>query len=61
MDFLKMDKNMFFSIDNMKLRDEFDSMEEFCNYYDISVEDVMEKLNSLNMKYHKDINQIKML
>ena len=42
-------------------RDEFDSMEEFCNYYDISVEDVMEKLNSLNMKYHKDINQIKML
>ena len=52
---------MFFSIVNMKLRDEFDSMEEFCNYYDISVEDVMEKLNSLNMKYHKDINQIKML
>ena len=61
MDFLKMDKNMFFSIVNMKLRDEFDSMEEFCNYYDISVEVVMEKLNSLNMKYHKDINQIKML
>ncbi|WP_044035472.1 DUF4250 domain-containing protein [Candidatus Arthromitus sp. SFB-rat-Yit] len=61
MDFLKMDKNMFFSIVNMKLRDEFDSIEEFCSYYDIDLEDIKEKMNSFNMKYYSDINQIKML
>lgn len=61
MDFLKMDKNMFLSIVNMKLRDEFESIEEFCNYYDIDFEDIERKLDSLNLKYYRDINQIKML
>lgn len=61
MDFLKMDKNMFLSIVNMKLRDEFESIEDLCNYYDIDFEDIERKLDSLNLKYYRDINQIKML
>lgn len=61
MDFLKMDSNMFLSIVNMKLRDEFESIEDFCNYYDISLDDILNRLDELKLKYHRDINQVKSL
>lgn len=59
MDLLKMDKNMFLSIVNTKLRDEFSSDEDLCSYYDIDVKDFNEKLESLNLKYDREVNQIK--
>ena len=52
MDLLKMDKNMF-------LRDEFSSDEDLCSYYDVDVKDFNEKLESLNLKYDREVNQIK--
>lgn len=59
MDLLKMDKNMFLSIVNMKLRDEFSSDEDLCSYYGIEVQEFNEKLESLNLKYDEEVNQIK--
>ena len=61
MDLLKMDKNMFLSFVNMKLRDEFSDIEDLCSFYDVKVEDVNEKLQSLGLSYVRDVNQIKSL
>lgn len=59
MDLLKMDKNMFLSIVNMKLRDEFQNLEDMCLYYDIEVDELNLKLESLSLKYDEVLNQIK--
>lgn len=61
MDFLKFDKNMFISMVNMKLRDEFSNIEDLCLYFDISMEDFNNKLEEFNLKYYNDINQVKNL
>lgn len=61
MDLLKMDKNMFLSIVNMKLRDFFKNEKELCSYYDVELSEFYDKLNSLGLKYYEDINQIKNL
>lgn len=61
MDLLKMDKNMFLSIVNMKLRDFFKNEEELCSYYGIELNEFYDKLNNLGLKYYSDINQIKNL
>lgn len=61
MDLLKMDKNMFLSIVNMKLRDTFENEEELCSYYGIELSEFYDKLSNLGLKYYSDINQIKNL
>ncbi len=59
MDLLKMDKNMFLSIVNMKLRDEFGDIEDLCSFYEIKKEELLQKLKELNLYYEREINQIK--
>ena len=59
MDFLKFDKNMFVSMVNMKLRDEFSNVEDLCSYYDISLDDFNSKLKEFELEYYRDINQVK--
>ena len=59
MDLLKMDKNMFLSIVNMKLRDEFGEIEDLCSFYGVKKEEVFEKLKEFNLYYEREINQIK--
>lgn len=59
MDLLKMDKNMFLSIVNMKLRDEFGDIEDLCSFYEIKKEELLEKLKEFNLYYEREINQIK--
>lgn len=59
MDFLNMDKNMLLSIVNMKLRDEFEDEKDLCSYYNIDEKKFHEKLESCNLKYDKDVNQIR--
>ncbi len=59
MDLLKMDKNMFLSIVNMKLRDEFGDIEDLCSFYEIKKEELFEKLKEFNLYYEREINQIK--
>ena len=61
MDILKMDKNMFLSIVNMKLRDEFSDEKDLCSYYGVEVQDFYDKLKELSLIYDKNNNQIKNL
>ena len=50
---------MLLSFVNTKLRDEFDSLEAFCDYYDVSQEEIVEKLKQIDYYYQKNINQFK--
>ena len=52
--FKEMDVNMLFSIVNMKLRDEFESLEEFCRYYDIEQSEFEKKLADGEYSYSKE-------
>lgn len=59
MDILKMERVMFLSIVNMKLRDEFEDIKDLCNYYDLNFFEFENKLKEFSLKYVKDINQLK--
>lgn len=61
MDLLKMDKNMFLSIVNMKLRDSFSDIEDLCSYFSIEVNEFYEKLSEFSLIYDRYVNQIKNL
>lgn len=50
---------MLLSFVNTKLRDKFDSLEAFCDYYDVSQEEIEEKLKQIDYYYQKNINQFK--
>ena len=50
---------MLLSFVNMKLRDDYDSLEAMCNSLDIDAGEVTEKLGSIGYKYNKDQNQFK--
>ncbi len=54
---MAMDKNILLSLINMKLRDEFRSLEDLCKEYDIDEFDIENKLKSIGYKYNKNINQ----
>lgn len=59
MDILSMDKNMFLSIVNMKLRDEFSSIYDLCSYCDISSLEMDKKLDEFGLIYVESINQLR--
>ncbi len=54
--FQRMDVNMLLSIVNMKLRDEFESLDDLCRYYDIEKGELEKKMVSGNYIYNKDKN-----
>ncbi|TDT71376.1 uncharacterized protein DUF4250 [Hypnocyclicus thermotrophus] len=54
--FKTMDINILFSIINMKLRDEFDSLEELVKYYDIDQKELEDKLNEAGYHYESNHN-----
>ncbi len=54
---LKMDSHMLLSILNMKLRDEFDSLEALCEDYDIEELKIKDKIRFIGYEYHKNTNQ----
>lgn len=58
--FAQMDIHLLVSIINMKLRNDFDSLEELCRYYDIDVASLMTKLNNSQYYYLTDLNQCKL-
>ncbi len=49
--------NMLFSFVNMKLRDEFESLDELCLSLDIEKEWLTEKLASAGFLYNEDLNK----
>lgn len=56
---LKMDSNILVSIVNMKLRDFYSNLDNYCDDMDISRDVIEEKLLSAGYKYYSDINQFK--
>ncbi|MBU5592869.1 DUF4250 domain-containing protein [Clostridium sp. MSJ-4] len=54
---IKMDPYMLISILNMKLRDEFNNLEDLLKTYDLQGEDLLAKLLKVGYVYSKDNNQ----
>ncbi|WP_428240681.1 DUF4250 domain-containing protein [Gynuella sp.] len=55
----KMDPAMSLSLINMKLRDQFSSLTEFMNYYDLSAALMDELQQTHGWHYDADNNQLK--
>ena len=53
------DPNMLCSYVNLKLRDEFDSFEDFCASHDVAGEEIMRKLEAAGYTYNETINQFR--
>lgn len=53
------DVNMLYSMINMKLRDQYDSLEELCDCEDLDIDEVTEKLKTAGYEYNPDINQLR--
>lgn len=53
------DPNVLLSYINTKLRDECNSLDEFCNVYDYSKDQVIEQLQSIGYHYDKSLNQFR--
>lgn len=59
MSYLPKDPAMLLSFVNTKLRDEFSSLDEFCNMYNCPKEDITESLKSIDYTYDDHLNQFK--
>lgn len=51
------DPVMLLSFVNLKLRDNYKSLEEMCDDLEISSEDIIETLNSIDYEYDRGTNQ----
>ena len=54
-----MDINILLSMVNMRLRDEFSSLERLCDDWNISEEELKTKLRKIGYEYNSEINQFK--
>lgn len=59
MDNLPNDPFMLLSTVNMKLRDEYTSLEELCHSLDVNQQALEEKLGAVGFEYLPEINQFK--
>lgn len=53
------DPMILLSYVNLKLRDEFSSLEDMCDRLDVDKQEIIDKLASINYKYNPDQNQFK--
>ncbi len=53
------DPYMLLSFINTKLRDDFDSLDSFCESYNIDKNEIEQKLNNIGYKYITNENQFK--
>ena len=51
------DPVMLLSYINLKLRDEFSSLDQLCDILDVSKSEIVEKLKSINYEYSEEHNQ----
>ncbi|MFR7592685.1 MAG: DUF4250 domain-containing protein [Longibaculum sp.] len=56
---LPQDPAMLLSYVNMKLRDQYDSLDDLCDDLDISKEEIVEKLKTIDYIYDFEKNQFK--
>ncbi|MCQ2974333.1 MAG: DUF4250 domain-containing protein [Bacteroidales bacterium] len=54
MDTLPQDTFMLMSFINTKLRDEYSSLEQFCEEYNISQDEIIQKLSAGGFEYSKE-------
>lgn len=54
-----MDANMLLSIINMKLRDQYSSLNILCDDLELSEKDIINKLESIGYNYNESENQFK--
>lgn len=54
---LSMDPYILLSIVNMKLRDEFSSLKDLCDNYEIESEEIEDKLKKIDYKYNEQTKQ----
>lgn len=50
---------MLLSFVNMKLRDDYDSLDEMCTSLDLEKDEIVEKLGTIGYRYNKEQNQFK--
>lgn len=55
----KINTDILFGIVNMKLRDEFESIDELCAYFDIDKTKLTNKLLMSGYIFHAEINQFR--
>jgi len=53
------DPVMLLSVVNMKLRDQYDSLESLCDDLDVSMQEIIEKLKTIGYIYDNEKNQFK--
>ena len=58
-DFEKGDINMMLSLLNMKLRDEFSSLDSFADYYSEDKKVILKRMEENGYFYNSEINQFK--
>ncbi|MEG0085586.1 MAG: DUF4250 domain-containing protein [Niameybacter sp.] len=51
------DPYMMLSIVNMKLRDEYNSLEELCKSYDMDMEELLGRMDVIGYSYQTSTNQ----
>ncbi len=56
---LPKDPNLLYSFINLKLRDEFDNLDDFCASNEISREDLISKLEAAGFTYNESANQFR--
>lgn len=56
---LNMDPNILVSIVNMKLRDFYASLEQYCDDADINQDELINKLSQVGYEYNRELNQFK--
>ena len=56
---LNMNPTLLMSIVNTALRDDYDSLDSFCEDKDISKEELVEKLKNAGYEYIENINQFR--
>lgn len=56
---LPKDPAMLLSFINMKLRDQYDSLESLCDDLDVSKQDIIERLKKIDYIYDETNNQFK--
>lgn len=58
MNYLELDEAMLYSMVNMKLRDFYSDMEDFCLSENVDLSDFEDRLNELGLSYNEDTNQL---
>ena len=56
---LPKDPMLLYSFVNMNLRDEYDSLEDFCSAQDVSPEEIVKALEAAGFSYDKTTNQFR--